>query len=89
MTRIALKPDWNEIMPDELSHDELLACLAEADKRGLTVPHPDVERAYEALLEGRAELAGRLMSRLLFPNGGDSIAARIEARKAEGKRKAA
>lgn len=79
MTSISMKPGWNEILPQEMSDTELLGCLTEADRRGLSAAHPEVERAYEALLEGRAGLAGELLSRALFPDGADTIRGRIEA----------
>ena len=81
MKTIEIRPSWTELLPCELNEAELAACLDEAVRRGINVPLVEVGLAYEAMLEGRSALAAVLLSRALFPNGGDTIKGRVEARK--------
>ncbi len=90
MKTIKLKPGHDEILPDELSADELRDCVAEAVRRGMVVPMViEIEAAYEVLLEGRSAMASELLSRALFPNGCDIIRSRVEAHKKQALERAA
>lgn len=82
---IKLRAD--EVLPCELSDDELRACIEEARRRSLCVTRVDAEGAHEALLEGRSEIASAMLSQALFPNGADIIKSRVEAHKREAIRK--
>lgn len=89
MSQHPIKLSHDEVRPCELSKEELKDCIREAEERGLGVQRETVEHAYEALLEGRSELAGRILSSALFPSGADSIKARVEAHRRQALRRIA